>query len=109
VEIERVGNGVVWKLDERSGPSEPESAQRQAVAAERRSSRRQRPSDVAVDDAHAVATGTGNAALRVDDGRSTVNALENVDAVDVDGAQATDEVTNCARSDDVYNRSHVPC
>lgn len=109
-EIERVGGGRVWKADERPGAGEAERAQSQVVTAERRTSQRQRPSDVAVNDAHVVIlqTGTGNTMLRGAGGdrRPAVNALENVDVVDVDRAQATDEVTNHGRNDDVCNRRH---
>jgi len=66
-----------------SRAGEAERTQRQVVTAERRASQRQRPVDVAVDDAHVVATGTGNAALpRV--GRAAADEAENVDVVDVD-------------------------
>ena len=66
-----------------SRAGEAERTQRQVVTAERRASQRQRPVDVAVDDAHVVATGTENAALpRV--GRAAADEAENVDVVDVD-------------------------
>jgi len=91
------------KLNECSRASEAERAQRQAMTAERRPSQWQRTSDIAVDDAHGVQTGTGNGTLWAGDGRPVVNTLQNVDVVDVDRAQATDKVTNCASSDDVCN------
>jgi len=74
-EIERVGDGLVRKLDERAGPSQADGAQRQIVAAERRSSRRQRPPVIAVNHSHVVRdvgrqiTGTGNTFLGGGDGR----------------------------------------